>query len=294
MDYSEEQDRKEHLEKRKQDNLKQIMEDNQNKPKLIQQQNNQNETDEDTKKGDKGEDKDKEKDKDKPDAEKIIAAKKGQEMMNNVMLLQKAILGFKKSHTNNMLELATKADKADEQFLQSELQNTQELGNVLMQKQQERMQGAQTEADRAYEERVAEYIQRMLQEEQEIKQHLLENLKNLQGARQKGLVPHDLIFKLQQESQQATKKYDQFKDSVKKMNKDIDEKYKDLKKSGQLDKLKGKKEDKEKDKEEDKKEDKQDNKTMNISGLKNVDNSKLDAGDLKDKKEEKKKSFLGL
>ena len=247
----------------------------------------------DRKERDKGEDKYKENDKGKPDAKKIIAAKKGQEMTNNVMLLKKAILGFKKSHTNNMLELATKADKADEQFLQSELQNIQESGNVLMQKQQERMQGAQTEADRAYEERVMEYIQRMFQEEQEVLQHLFENLKNLQGARQKGLVPGDLIFKLQQESQQATKKYNQFKDSIKKMNKDIDEKYKDLKKSGQLDKLKGKKEDKEKDKKEEKK----DNKTLDISGIMDNTNGQISQEPLKsfnDLNLQKERQSLGI
>ena len=265
MDYLEQQDRKEHLEKRKQDNLKQIMEDNKNRLKRMQQKNNNDETDKNT---------------NKANAEKIIKDKTNKQIMYDAMLLKKAILGFKKSHTNNMLELATKADKADEQFLQSELQNIQESGNVLMQKQQERMQGAQTEADRAYEERVMEYIQRMFQEEQEVLQHLFENLKNLQGARQKGLVPGDLIFKLQQESQQATKNYDQFKKRIEKIKKEIEEEYS------------GKKKDNNKTT-DDKKEEKQDNK-LDISCLKNVYNSKLDAGDLKDKKEKKKKSFLGL
>ncbi len=221
--------------------------------------------------------KNEEKDK-KIDPEKVLEAKKKQPMMNNVMLLQKAFLGFDKAHLSNQLELEQKREQFEEQFAHEEMQNKDNLSRAILQNQQEKIQMAQTEADRDYEQRIAEYIQKMFQEEQELIQKTLENLKQLQEDRKKGLVHNDLIFKLQQESGAATKKYNDFKENIKKTNEKIDKDYKDLKKSGQLDKIKDKKADK----------------TLNISGLKNVDNSKLDAGDLKDQKEKKKKSFLGL
>ena len=181
--------------------------------------------------------KNEEKDK-KIDPEKVLEAKKKQPMMNNVMLLQKAFLGFDKAHLSNRLELEQKREQFDDQFAREEIQNKDNLSRAILQNQQEKIQMAQTEADRDYEQRRAEYIQKMFQEEQELAQKTLENLKQLQEDRKKGLVTYDLIFKLQQESGAATKKYNDFKENIKKTNEKIDKDYKDLKKSGQLDKIK--------------------------------------------------------
>lgn len=220
--------------------------------------------------------KNEEKDK-KIDPEKVLEAKKKQPMMNNVMPLQKALLGKNKAHLANMLELEQKREQFDEQFAHEDMQNKDNLSRAILQNQQEKMQTAYTEADREYEQRIAEYIQKMFQEEQELAQKTLENLKQLQEDRKKGLVPNDLIFKLQQESGTATKKYNDFKENIKQMNKKIDKDYKELKKTGQLDKLKDKKDDKKKDK----KEEKQDKKPMNISGITNSVNTSINQGQLK-------------
>ena len=212
-----------------------------------------------------------------PDPEKVLEAKKNQPITNNVRLLQKALLGKNKAHLANMLELEQKRERFDEQFAHEDMQNRDNLSRAILQNQQEKMQTAYTEADREYDQRIAEYIQKMFQEEQELAQKTLENLKQLQEDRKKGLVPNDLIFKLQQESGAATKKYNDFKENIKQMNKKIDKDYKELKKTGQLDKLKDKKEDKKKDK----KEEKQNKKTLDISGLQDSANSQISSGALK-------------
>ena len=140
---------------------------------------------------------------------------------------------------------------------------------------------AQTEADRDYEQRIAEYIQKMFSEEQELTQKTLENLKQLQEDRKKGLATYDLIFKLQQESRAATKKYNDFKENIKKTNEKIDKDYKDLKKSGQLDKLTDKKADK----------------TMNIKGIADNANNQISPGQLKsfnNSKLQKEQPSLGI
>lgn len=220
--------------------------------------------------------KNEEKDK-KIDPEKVLEAKKKQPMMNNVMLLQKAFLGFNKAHLSNMFELEQKRERFDEQFAHEDMQNRDNLSRAILQNQQEKIQMAQTGVDRDYEQRRAEYIQKMFQEEQELAQKTLENLKQLQEDRKKGLATYDLIFKLQQESGAATKKYNDFKENIKQMNKKIDKDYKELKKTGQLDKLKDKKEDKKKDKKEEKK----DKKPMNISDITDGVNSQISQGQLK-------------
>ena len=217
-----------------------------------------------------------------PDPAKVLEAKKKQPMTNNLMLLKSAVLQYRKGHAGNLLERAQKREQFNEQFARSELQNKEDLCNAILQNQQEKIQMAQTEADRAYEERIAEYIQRIFREEQEQLQKEAGEIEKRKQDREQGKDPDDPIFKLQQESRRMDDDYAQFKKDVKQMNKQIDKDYKDLKKTYQLD---------DKENTNDKANDK---KTLDISGLKNVDNSKLDAGDLKDKKEEKKKSFLGL
>ena len=217
-----------------------------------------------------------EKDK-KPDQQKIIEAKKNQPMTNNVMLLQKALLGFNKAHLANQLELEQKREQFEEQFAHEEMQNKDNLSRAILQNQQEKMQTAYTEADREYEQRIAEYIQKMFQEEQELAQKTLENLKQLQEDRKKGLVPNDLIFKLQQESSTATKQYNNFKENIKQMNKKIDKDYKELKKTGQLDNLTDKKDEKKKDEKIKNK----DTKTMNIRGVADNTDSQISQGQLK-------------
>lgn len=220
--------------------------------------------------------KNEEKDK-KIDPEKVLEAKKKQPMINNVMLLQKAFLGFNKAHLSNQLELEQKREQFEEQFAHEEMQNKDNLSRAILQNQQEKIQMAQTEADRDYEQRIAEYIQKMFQEEQELAQKTLENLKQLQEDRKKGLVTYDLIFKLQQESGAATKKYNDFKENIKKTNEKIDKDYKDLKKSGQLDKLTDKKDEKKKDEKVKNK----DTKTMNIRGVADNTDSQISQGQLK-------------
>ncbi|MBR1428779.1 MAG: hypothetical protein IJ590_00815 [Rickettsiales bacterium] len=210
-----------------------------------------------------------------PDPEKILEAKKKQPLMNNLMLLKKAVLQYQKGHASNLLERAQKTEQFNEQFARSETQNKEALCNAILQNQQEKIQMAQTEADRAYEERKAEYIQRIFREERERLQE-----------RQQGQNPDDPILRLQQENKGINDDYEKFKKDMKQMNEKIDKDYKELEKKYQLDENGHKKEDKDKKK--------QDKKTLDIRGLKNVDNGKLDAVDLKDKKEEKKKSFLGL
>ncbi|MBQ7536949.1 MAG: hypothetical protein IJT14_02390 [Rickettsiales bacterium] len=224
--------------------------------------------------------KNEEKDK-KIDPEKVLEAKKKQPMMNNVMLLQKAFLGFNKAHLSNQLELEQKREQFEEQFAHEEMQNKDNLSRAILQNQQEKIQMAQTEADRDYEQRIAEYIQKMFSEEQELTQKTLENLKQLQEDRKKGLATYDLIFKLQQESRAATKKYNDFKENIKKTNEKIDKDYKDLKKSGQLDKLTDKKADK----------------TMNIKGIADNANNQISPGQLKsfnNSKLQKEQPSLGI
>lgn len=220
--------------------------------------------------------KNEEKDK-KTDPKKVLEAKKNQPMTNNIMLLQKALLGKNKAHLANMLELEQKRERFDEQFAHEDMQNRDNLSRAILQNQQEKIQMAQTEADRDYEQRIAEYLQKMFSEEQELTQKTLENLKQLQEDRKKGLATYDLIFKLQQESGAATKKYNDFKENIKKTNEKIDKDYKDLKKSGQLDKIKDKKDEKKKDEKIKNK----DTKTMNIRGVADNTDSQISQGQLK-------------
>jgi len=45
-----------------------------------------------------------------PDPEKILEAKKKQPLMNNLMLLKKAVLQYQKGHASNLLERAQKTE----------------------------------------------------------------------------------------------------------------------------------------------------------------------------------------
>lgn len=222
----------------------------------------------------------------KPDPEKILEAKHKQQMTNSLMLLQEAMLQYQKGRADNLLECAQKTEQFNEQFARSEMQNMDHQCNAILQNQQEKIQMAQTNEDYAYEQRKAEYIQQMFREKQERLQKTIVDIEKRAQDRQQGKDIDDRILQLQQNSKQVNDAYTKFTEGVKRMNEKIDEDYEKLKKSGQLNKSNGKK--------ENKKEKKNDKKTLNIDGLKNVDNGKLDAGDLKDKKEEKKKSFLGL
>ena len=156
----------------------------------------------------------------------------------------------------------------------------------LMEKYQGRAQMAQSEADREYEQRIIEYIQRLYQAENELIEKQLRIMQQNQQASEKGSNSTDKISNLKTAAKAATDKYDKSKDKLDKMVKERKKQQENMKKAGQVDKAE--------DKKEDNKEKKKDKKTLDIGGLKNADNSKLDAGDLKDKKEEKKKSFLGL
>ena len=143
---------------------------------------------------------------------------------------------------------------------------------------------AQSEADREYEQRIIEYIQRMYQTENELIEKQLRTMQQNQQAREKGPVSTDKISNLQVETKEATDKHGKSAEKLEAMKNAFKKQAKEA--NDELDKKT--------DKKEDKKEEKQDKKTLNISGLQNVDNGTLDAGDLKDKKEEKKKSFLGF
>ena len=221
----------------------------------------------------------------KPDAAKIAEDKKNISGFDIVgQQLKTDWLEIAKEHKMTELQDAQRIEKYWSDRLQEEVQKLESKYGPIINQYQERAQMAQSEADREYEQRIIEYIQRLYQAEKEMIEKQLTLMQQNQQAREKGPVSTDKISNLQVEAKAAMDKYDKYKDKLKKMTKARKQQEKEA--NGELDKSK--------DKQKDKKEEKQDKKTLDISGLKNVDNGKLDAGDLKDQKEKKKKSFLGL
>ena len=224
----------------------------------------------------------KEKDK-KPDTDKLSEEKKNISYFDITgQQLKTDLLKMAKENKVNKLQDAQRIEKYWSDRLQEEGQKLESKYGPIINQYQERAQMAQSEADREYEQRIIEYIQRLYQAEKEMIEKQLTLMQQNQQAREKGRpVSTDKISNLQVEAKAAMDKYDKYKDKLKKMTKARKQQEKEA--NGELDKSK-----------EDKKKEKQDKKTLDISGLKNVDNGKLDAVDLKDKKEKKKKSFLGL
>lgn len=227
-----------------------------------------------------------EKDDRKPD-DKKDKKKEVSELDIRKQQLKTDLLKIAKEHKMTELQDAQRIEKYWSERLQEEGQKLDGKYTPLINKYQERAQMAQSEADREYEQRIIEYIQRMYQAEKELIDKELKAIGKVQQEREKGNVSTDKISNLQVETKAAMDKCDDSEDELDKMVKEHKKQQEDMKKTGHVDKTEDKKEEK-------KEEKKADKKTMDISGLKNVDNSKLDAGDLKDKKEKKKKSFLGL
>ena len=222
----------------------------------------------------------------KPDTDKLLEEKKNIGYFDITgQQLKTDLLKMAKENKVNKLQDAQRIEKYWSDRLQEEGQKLESKYGPIINQYQERAQMAQSEADREYEQRIIEYIQRLYQAEKETIEKQLTLMQQNQQAREKGRpVSTDKISNLQVEAKAAMDKYDKYKDKLDKMKKAFNKQVK-----GADDKL-----DQSKDKQKDKNEEKQDKKTLDISGLKNVNNGKLDAGDLKDKKEEKKKSFLGL